>query len=374
VGERRIPETMSNNVFVDFHHAGLLDSLIMLFEGRLGGNLYRPIGRDWYNNGFWKVYEHPATVAQYLDPGGATPDNTPKLNEIVKTTGEVYQCQDIDSGYFNKAITYTGFINTHFDIVIATIPQHIEPFFRLCQLHPDKPKLIYQIGNAWPYELSKGLVNNIMASARIDWGTGREFYPSINIIEYHQEFNVEVFKPDFDKLDWVTTDYPANNIYSFVNVFNAASHFTNDWELFLKVEKLLANWNFKSYGGQCRDGSKNGAKQVAEAMLEARFIWHTKSGGDGYGHIVHNAPAVGRPLIIKKEYYTGKMAEPLLEDGVTCITIDDLTPEQIIEKINYYSDPYRYEVLCKNAYERFKTVVNFDNEERAIREFLQKLV
>lgn len=368
-------------VFTDFHHSGLLNSLILLFEKRLGGQVYRPIGREWWEKGFWKIYDHPATVEQYLGIGGNTPDGTPKLNEVIpQNPGDkieqfgtmwtgTYKCQDIDSGYYNKAITFDAFMRGKFDIVIASIPDHIEPFKRLCELHPNHPKLIFQIGNAWTTEA--GLAPNVMASANI---TG---VPSnINFITYHQEFDLDIFKPGnvrvASNLDKMT--FPKKNIYSFVNCFDTAGHFAQDWELFRMVEKNMPDWSFKAYGGQCRDGAAHGSAQVAEKMLESRFVWHTKAGGDGYGHVIHNAPAVAKPLIVKKQYYAGKLAEPLLIDGETCICIDGLDYQQVIHKIEYYSDHARYSDLCEKAYNNFKKVVDFDQEEKEIRAFLSRLL
>ena len=63
------------NVFCDFHHTELYHSIKLLFEDRLGFNLYRPIGMEWQEQGYWKVFDHPATAAQFLsvnqkfDPG-----------------------------------------------------------------------------------------------------------------------------------------------------------------------------------------------------------------------------------------------------------------------------------------------------------------
>ncbi len=358
------------NVFTDFHHAGLLHSLILLFEGRFGGKVYRPIGRKWHTLGYWKIYDHPATVAQYLDIGGATPDGTEPLNEVLKNDNElpgVYKCQDIDSGYFNRAITYEAFMKLPIDIIIASIPAHIEPFKELAGLHPNKPKVIYQIGNAWTVDA--GLAPNIMASAVIN-----NVPENINFISYHQEFSTEVFKPDFETPQWALIDYPGKNISSFVNVFNGAAHYAEDWQLFQEVEKAMPDWSFKSYGGQCRDGSKGGDKEVAKSIRESRFVWHTKAGGDGYGHIIHNVPACGRPLVVKKEYYRGKMAEPLLEDGISCITIDGLSPSEIIAKIEHFNEPDRYKALCQNAYFYFRKVVDFKLEAEQIGEFLKKLI
>lgn len=360
------------NVLVDFHHASLLNSLILLFEKRLGGKIYRPIGIEWAQQGFWKVYDHPETQAQYLGIGSATPDGSAKLNEVVKNPQEgVYHCYDIDSGETNKAVTLGAFLRTSFDIVIASMPVHVEPFKKLCELHPNKPKLIYQIGNSWDNSI---LAPNIMASAKIS-GIPQD----INFIEYHQEFNIDYFQPNEpSKPDLLRTwddsrVSPKKNIYSFVNVFNGQDHFKEDWRLFENIEHMMYGWSFKSFGGQCRDGAIGPAKKVASKMKESKFIWHTKVGGDGYGHVIHNAFAVGRPPIVKMEQYRGKLAEDLMEDGVTCIAIDNLSNDEIVNKIEHYSELRAYEKLCKGAYDRFKQVVNFDKEQIKIQEFLANL-
>jgi hypothetical protein len=349
-------------VFTDFHHQSLLQSFILLFEGRLGGEVYRPIGMEWFNKGYWKVYQHPATVEQFLGIGGATPDGTKKLNEVEKVIGDrIFYCHDIDSGRDNKAITYKGFMEMDFDIVIASLPDHIEPFYRLCQEHPNKPKLIYQVGNSWNYD-GNAPVKNIMASTKMGG-----ISVGLNTIEYHQEFDTSIFYP-------VAGPMPDKNIYSFVNCFGIDGLFAEDWNFFSEMERQMPGWNFKTFGGQCRDGAVGPVEVLADKMREARFIWHTKLGGDGYGHVIHNVPAVGRPLIVKKQYYEGKLAEALLIDGVTCITIDGLSYQQVIHKITHYSNPELYEQMCQSAYENFKAKVDFDREEQEIREFLERLV
>ena len=54
------------NVFIDKHHEGLFDSLVLLFEKRLGWRLYTQAGIEWYKEGLWNVYPHPSTAEQYL--------------------------------------------------------------------------------------------------------------------------------------------------------------------------------------------------------------------------------------------------------------------------------------------------------------------
>lgn len=353
-------------IFTDFHHASLLNSFILLFEKRLKGKVYRPIGIEWAESGYWKVYDHPATQAQFLtlDQGYRPIDGTPPLNQFVENVENpeegVYYCQDIDSGKYNKAITLEKFYELPIDIVIASMPQHVQSFKKLCESHKNKPKLIFQIGNAWSVEA--GSAKNVMASAIVD-----NVPEGINFISYHQEFDLDVFKPDF-------TIEPSNNIYSFVNCFNVMDHFAHDWKLFEEIESLMPEWSFKSYGGQCRDGAAHGTEELVNKLYESKFVWHTKAGGDGYGHIIHNAPAVGRPLIVKKQYYANKMAEPLLVDGETCIVIDGLSNSEIVNKILYFSEKDRYNELSKNSFDKFNEIVDFNVEAEKISDFINKLL
>lgn len=341
---------------------------------------------EWAEQGYWKIYEHPATQAQYLGIGAATPDGTPPLNQVVGYHGEsqesvnyadhiIYFCKDIDSNKENKAITFDGFMRHKIDIVIASIPQHIEPYKKLCELHPNKPKLIYQVGNAW--NIPNNSVRNVMSSAIIP-----NIPIQINYVQYHQEFDRSVFRPHNesrpeaihinDDVDLCVS--PAAFISSFVNCFSVADYMRHDWQLYEDVERLMPQWVFNCFGGQCRDGAAHGNQQVADRMRDSRFIWHTKSGGDGYGHIIYNAAAVGRPLIVKKEYYAGKLGTELMVDGETCITIDGLSAQDVVEKINHYNDEDLYAALCRNTYENFKHLVDFDKEEQKMRTFLTNLI
>lgn len=350
-------------VFTDFHHASLLNSLIMLFEGRLGGQVYRPIGMEWAEKGFWNVYPHPATQQQFLslDQGYRPIDGTPPLNliEEVRTNAfdqaEVYYCRDIEKDSTNKAITFQTFCDMDIDIVIATIPQHIEPFKRLIREFKPDAKLIFQIGNQWTTEAFDA--PNVMASARI-----KNVPEVINYVEYHQEFDLGVFTRG-------GSGYQPKSVFSFINVLQDFP----DWPLFQQLEKLMPDWEWRSYGGQCRDGSMNGSKALALRMRQAQFVWHVKAGGDGYGHVLFNSAACGRPLITKKSYYAGTLGEKLMIDGETCIDIDNKTPEQIVEAIGHFSQTENYSKMCQSVYANFRKHVDFDKDFEQIKQFLERL-
>lgn len=345
-------------VFTDFHHASLLNSLIMLFEGRLGGQVYRPIGMEWAERKYWNIYDHPATQLQYLtlDQGYRPIDGTPPLNIIEEThttefnEKEVYYCRDIDSNQLNKAITFETFCDLDIDIIIASVPQHIEPFKRLIREHMPNAKLIFQIGNAWePVD-----VDNVMASALCDLSSVK------NSVIYHQEFDLNVFKP---------SETPTNKtINSFINVAQDMP----DWPLFERLENVMPEYAWRAYGGQCRDGAMHGSQELAAAMQASRFVWHVKAGGDGYGHVLFNAAACARPLIVKKSYYVGKLAEKLLINGETCIDIDNKRDLEIIEAIYHWNENNAQ--MSQQMYKRFKECVDFDKDFEDITAFLGRLV
>ena len=108
-------------------------------------------------------------------------------------------------------------------------------------------------------------------------------------------------------------------------------------------------------------------------MKEARLIWHTKNGGVGYGHVIYNTGAIARPMIVKREYYQDKLGKELMIDGVTCLAIDGLSPQEIVNKVLYYSDEKKYATLCKNVYKNFKAKVDFDSEGKALEKFINEL-
>lgn len=376
---------MPYRVFTDFHHSSLLYSFILLFEKRFNGVVLRPIGLEWYEQGYWKINNQRDTAEQFLGFQSVPKDGTVPLNDIdsvtAKQTGEtyagipgvpsldeiIYYCDDFRNGEKNKAIRLHTFFQIPIDIIIASIPEHIQPFRELCDKHKDHPKLIYQVGNHWNVDPSKSqLLDGVMASAEITPPSGIPF------VKYHQEFDRVIFSPVVltpygESIDWT----PEKNIYSFVNVFEQWPEY---WQHFQMVEQAMPQWTFKAFGGQCRDGNMTGSKELADKMRESRFIWHTKKWGDGYGHILHNAFSVGRPVIIKREDYCGKLGDRLLMDGQTAIFIDGLSLQGIVEKIEYYSQPEEYKKMCEAVERRFLEVVDFDRDQMYIEKFLMDVV
>lgn len=318
-------------ILADRHHQGLTESLILLFQKRLGWEIYFQKGMEWYPE-FWDLQPFKDTATQYLE------------RELEGLPG----------------ITLEEFNNTTFDVLLCSVPQHVGMWLKLKELYQPQAKLIFQVGNMWTFD-NNFPIKNILASAKV--------YPYIgfNVCEYHQEFDLEIFHFEPVKKE--------KKIYSFINCLNTVDLYKRDWELFLELEKLMPDWEFKSFGGQCRDGAIWDRKELADKMREATFIYQVKNQGDGYGHNIFSSAAVGRPLIVRASDYANKLAECLI-DGTTSITIDHFTPPTVANVIrtSWDTDTFTPEIRGKNIYDKFKANVNFDVEAIKIDEFLTNLI
>lgn len=345
-------------VLVDFHHTSLLTSLVMLFEDRLNMDVYRPIGMEWFYEGYWKINDQKDTATQFLSLDAAVPkDGTPPLNKFVSKVQYDGEYFVLDPGGVkgHRACTLKFFQENMFDYVVASIPAHVPIFEELIARFQPQAKLIVQMGNNWDMSLYSG--KNVLAS------TSPQLAPGVNAHYYHQEFDTKIFMP--------RVTHPTKRIHSYVNVLANTGQGLQD---FLELESLLAKkgFIFKSYGGQNRDGNMNGPRELANSMHEAEFILHSKPGGDGYGHIIHNAYSCGRPVIIRPSQYRGQLAEQLFAPG-TFINLDKGRRNAAKEIAEITSDPDRLFRMGKAASEQFKKVVDFAKEAQEIKLWLKNL-
>lgn len=345
-------------VFTDFHHSSLLRSLVLLFEDRLGMEVYRPIGLEWYEQGYWAINDQLDTAKQFLslDQAYVPEDGTPPLNIAYhEREPGVHLCADPGSSSFHRAITLEAFKNTEFDFVIASIPEHVVLYQELIRRFQPRAKLIVQMGNNW--DLKQYYGHNVLAS------TAPVESPGVNAFFYHQEFDLKLFKP--------TPAKPTRNIYSFVNVIEQ----TQGWEDYKTMRDLLKGrgFTFAAFGGQCPDGNMHGPKQLADKMREAQFVFHVKHGGDGFGHVIHNAYAVGRPVITRKSQYAGQLAEQLMVPG-TYIDLDEHSYGEVKNMVVRSTfDPEGLKAMGKRAAERFREVVDYSQEAKGVWQWLETL-
>lgn len=346
-------------VFCDFHHSSLLRSLVLLFEDRLDMELYRPIGMDWFDEGFWAINNQRDTAEQFLKISSQPLDETPPLNEAEEFEIGRFRVMDPGNESSHRACTLTYFKNHQFDYVIASIPAHVPIFKELIRKYQPQAKLIVQMGNNWQgYDFGdlpvlasvKGPINN----------AGRAIF-------YHQEFDLDIFHPA------PVPTQPANRkVYSFLNIIQNSGI---GWDYYSRLKEIgeRQGWEYRAFGGQCPDGNMTGPRELADKMREAMFVYHVKPGGDGFGHIIHSAYAVGRPIITMPSHYKGQLAGDLLVPG-TFIDLDQFgigEAKNILTRLSH--DPTRLIEMGEKAAARFREVVDYNKESEEIKTWLSSL-
>lgn len=330
------------NIFTDFHHTSLYQSLHLLFEKRLGHTLYRPIGMEWFDKKIWKiadVYPNPRdTAQQYL---------TLASNHAIDK-GNYYSCyEDIPYHAPHKALTYEQFLSTDIDIIISSVPQHWDSFRELNKVKP-KAKQVNHIGNGgsgWDVCPAK----NIITSVPIELVKLR---PDQRIVFCNQEFDRSIFSP---------TSATSNK---WITAFAHCQPARNLWE---QYKDALKDYKF-SYHGQATDnGCLPTIQDVADKMHQSMWGWCVKP-SDGYGHIIHNFLSCGRPVIVRKS--TDYPYRDYLIPGENCIDLNAHSFEQNVELIREASTPEVYNRMHKQTVELFNKYIDFGADAERVRAFI----
>ena len=354
-------ESGGMKIFADYHHGGLYHSLQLMADD-LGAEIYRPVGMDWFNNGYFGIAEPYGnaieTVRQFLEFDSVPMhDLVPSINYGSLRTDSVFVANDIAHESRTYAISFETFANTDFDVIICTIPYDLEKFYGLRNTFQPRAKLIYQIGNPGWSLPEIGKYPNILDSVGMIRDEQRRAY---NYLRYHQKFEEEVFYPG------EPTD--SKNVTSMI-LFPEQHH------LFEAAKQLLPDYNFVSYGYSppCDHPQITGISNIAKIMHDSRFGWHYKT-VDGYGHIIHNWFACGRPVIASYEAYRDRQARDLLVDEETGCNLDGRNIEWIVDFIRRAENPEFYQYLCKQTQLRYKMYVDFEREAKQIRHFFETLI
>jgi len=337
------------SILADFHHADLFESHQLVFVDRFGWDLYRPIGMQWFEEGYWRFGRElfdDALAKQFLGIHGGDVDQ-----------GDHWERVDVNHpGRLYKMMTLEQARSRPWDFVLSSVTENDEGLHRFAQ----------EVGARWvTYIGNQGqpirwdLEPLAIVSVRMD--LARPHRAAV----VHQEFSLE----DFRYVPPTRRDLVA----SFVPCFPS----TPPYATFREFAETMSDFEWRVYGpygdaptDEYSAGVIDTTPGVAIAMRETGFIWHSKL-ADGFGHVVHNAFACGRPVIGSMSCYVGKTAEPLWIDSVTCIDIDRRTPDEVRRVMREMRDsPDRHMRMCQAAAARFQEVVNFDGDAEKIRELL----
>lgn len=331
-------------VFTEWHHGGLFHAMAQMFEDRLGGTLLGPVGYEWVSQGIWKLSENPDTIKQYLNP-----------EVCIQGRDGFRYWLDKAENYPQKRITLEEFKKMKFDIILCTLQQHEYTFRDLWQKYQPQAKYIRLCGNVGE-QANWDNFNNFIDTTKL-------YRPpdNINTVVIHQEFPAEHF--------YYTDPVNHRRISNFMNQLHEAGAYSI-WDN-LKIR--LLDYQFKMHGSGGDDGMIDGLPNLAQAMRESAFIFQVKHHGEGFGHVIHNAYATGRPVIAMMEFYKGKLAEHFLVDDYSAIILDNKDYDTIIKKIKYWSEPENHKKICRNARALFEKYVNFNEDEKKFREFIKNL-
>jgi hypothetical protein len=110
---------------------------------------------------------------------------------------------------------------------------------------------------------------------------------------------------------------------------------------------------YGAYGGAPLDeyaaGNISVCSQVADAMADSDVAWHAKAWSDGFGHVIHNWFAIGRPVFGIESYYANQLAGPLWIDGVTSIDIERRSKDEVAAVLRRLRDDEDYHLRMSEA-------------------------
>lgn len=346
-------------ILADLHHEDLYNSLRILFEERLGWNLYRPIGLEWYREGFWRVFDHPATAEQYLGLHQGTEfrlmqEQQPNgghrwLNDgLAESAPGLYQIPGVTyADKPTKGVTLDAFRQLDFDLIVSSMPVHFESFERLRQQYKPSAKHVFQMGNMWAVPAG---VQNLMNSTTVS----HAHVP--NAVRYHQEFDRRLFNP--------VGRLASKSVRSFLHYHEL--HGRADLH---GLRAHMPDWSVQEFGAGNESGPIDPG-MMPEFIKTAGVVMHVKHGGDGYGFNIHHALACGVPVVFRRCHVAGQTADPILVDGVTGIDLDQhgIGGASYVIRQSYEED---WTARCR---EHFDRVCDFDREFADIKAFLDRLL
>ena len=349
-----------NRVLADFHHHDLWESLAILFEDRLGWQLFRPIGLDWFAQEYWnfeRKVHGDAVARQYLTPWG---DDIP---------GDAWSLRADRShpGRFHKLVTVEQARALGLDLVVASVDHNHEGFHRFAT--ENGATFGIHLGNVrWNDTQDRwDLADLALVSTKLP------FVPSVPFAIVRQEFSLDDFHPGPPPRDEPFV------VASFVNCFAenlpAYAHFR-------EAAGMAPEYDWRAYGSygsapedEYAAGNIGRCADVAAAMRATDVAWHTKRWSDGYGHVIHNLFAVGRPVLGIASYYADQLAGPLWVEGVTSFDIAPLSPPEtlaLIERLHRDEDLHLR--MCEDAAARFREVVDFRAEAADVARLLARVL
>lgn len=346
-------------VFADFHHHDLFESLQIVFRDRFGWELARPIGMEWFEQGYWnleRAWHGDAVARQYLTPWGDDRDLGDRSERDDRShPGRTFTMLTVEQARAWRP-----------DVVIASVAHNHEGFARFAR--EVGAKYVIHQGNVrlTPDEDRFDLADGAIMTTTSPWPI------PVRHVTVRQEFSLD----DFRYEPPVRHERPVAS--SFVQCLAETGW---AYALLLDVVRVVPELDWRVYGSygslpedEYAAGNIGVCREVGEAMRASDVAVHIKRWGDGFGHVIHNWFAVGRPVWGTADWYRDSLSAPLWVEGVTSfdMTIRDRSENAAVLR-RIVGDPDHHARLCENAAARFREVVDFAQDAEAIRGLLESL-
>jgi hypothetical protein len=252
-----------------------------------------------------------------------------------------------------RTLELDEFKNTKIDVIMATVYDHQKTFKMLRDNYKPVTKLIREEGNpGLPSDNIDGFDALLTSNKKLFASTKAKYK-----VLYHQRFDSNVF---------AYSPPSANKVIScFMPTFRTDSKLVAFME---KHAEILTEFEFRDYGHVSpKNGSLSTKTALARAMNDSAFVWQVKPIGDGFGHVIHNAFALGRPPITVAGHYDGTLASELMIDGETSIWIEEKRIEDNCSKIRHAMD--HLPAISSKTTKKFLEITH-EEEVIQIRKFL----
>jgi hypothetical protein len=346
-------------VLADYHHHDLWESMELL-AARLGWELYRPIGMEWFEQGYWnheRKWHGDAVARQYLQPWHS--------DDLLHP--EYWRRLDTSHGRQLKMLTLDQARHADLDLVISTLAHNHEGMHRFATEVGATFGL--QIGNVRfsPIDMQEDRWD--LAAFGLVSGRMPVEPPKPHVV-YRQEFALRPY-----------TAPPRHErpvVASFVQCYPESPTYV----ALTSMAPTMPEFDWRVYGAygaapldEYAAGNIGVCSQVADAMADSDIAWHAKAWSDGYGHVIHNWFAIGRPVFGIESYYRDQIAGDLWIDGVTSIDIERRSADEVRAELRRLrDDPDHHLRMCEAAAARFREVVDFDAEADNIRAMLAQVL
>jgi hypothetical protein len=376
----------------DPHHAMLSQSLVYLFELRLGIELYRPKGREWYDRGF---YWHPIEAEAIAN---LTPSSD---NECCPQAPDQFAWQKTSAtGYFDQDNLLSRWLPfdrlKEVDYLICTSDRNEQRFADLKRNFKLNARIIRYIGNREEDCNIDNFDIGLFATLKY-YEHFRNLKPCML---FHPEFSTELYSFSPPPIE-------PKFLRSFLNFQHHHREAGSPWERWqqyagyaneagaysimhglgtpppgVEVElDVILDTCFDRMGRpdlkdrskwpdlRFNQGEPQSHKQIAELMKLSNLVLHIKRGSEGYGYVIHNLAAMGRPPIIEYDAYRHLSARAFLQHKETCLYVTGHDPTDF-ENLRWALEPENNLKMSKALYDRFTNEVNFPAEAAKLKALL----